>query len=187
MWLETTATRVCRDQTAERVRNPESGRRWGGNPARNDRYISFRRKAPNLGKVSSIPAVRRRTPTFGWSRSSPPGGWVCRSTTRCGHDWFARYVRRLAALSGATDSERPVPVDCGDAGDRDGAGSLAIPRAATDRFAVRCESTACDGRTGGDELGDCVSRASIGVTSEGESRDATTGSLRKAGSEARRG
>jgi len=79
MWLETTATRVCRDQTAERVRNPESGRRWGGNPARNDRYISFRRKALNLGKVSSIPAVRRRTSTFGWTRSSPlVDGFVAR-------------------------------------------------------------------------------------------------------------
>jgi hypothetical protein len=49
------ATRPRRDQTAERVRNPESGRRWLGKPARNDRRSSFRWKATNLRKASSIP------------------------------------------------------------------------------------------------------------------------------------
>jgi hypothetical protein len=55
MWLETTATRVCRDQTAERVRNPGSGRRWGGNPAcqRSAHLIPSKGNEPREGVFGS--------------------------------------------------------------------------------------------------------------------------------------
>jgi hypothetical protein len=65
MWLETTATRVCRDQAAERVRNPGSGRRWGGNPAcqRSAHLIPSKGIEPREGVFGSCcerPAIRLR-------------------------------------------------------------------------------------------------------------------------------
>jgi hypothetical protein len=79
MWLETTATRVCRDQTAERVRNPGSGWRWGGNPAcqRSAHLISSKGNEPREGVFDSC--CEQPVPTSGWFRLVPSdGGFVAR-------------------------------------------------------------------------------------------------------------